>query len=232
MGICHSIHGENSMCLVMMICITRTFAMEYSNRPIKRPWVVGSITGYAAYMMVMYLVYIPQGWHFEIVRSSCIIEFFHDSKGMPWTAKYFGTISYFVELAFPSFITFVCFIIGIWFLKTWPAIGNGTDSKFHRASLTISLFTVVFLVCNIPCFLALMWNILYFSLNEGPRSKDAYTELMLQFCRYFWTLRSTHCSTCGEQERTRRSSPKVNSIILSPFSPKNCPDEHWAEKGK
>ena len=177
-----------SMFLVMMICITRTFAMKYANRPIKRPLVVGSITGYAAYMMVMYLVYIPQSWHngtYEIERSSCVIVIFDDSMGMPRTAKYFGTISYFVEVALPSVITFVCFMVGVWFLKSRPVLANGNENKFRRVSVTIALFTAVFLVCNIPCSFILFWNGLHYLLNKVPRSKDAYTELMLQFFPIF-----------------------------------------------
>ena len=46
-----------SMFLAMTICVTRTFAMKYHNRCIKRSWVVGTIAIYAAYMIVNHLIY-------------------------------------------------------------------------------------------------------------------------------------------------------------------------------
>ena len=191
-----------SMFLAMIICITRTLAMKYPNRPIKRAWVVGIFVGYAVYMFVFYLVYLPQGWHFseyETHLSFCIIKLLRadDSILVPATAKYFGLVSYFIEFSLPSVVTFVCFIVGVRFLMTRPTSTNASERKFRRVSITITLFTAVFLACNIPCFFILVWNVLA-SITPVPSPVKVfvndqeiltvggyYTEILLQFFPVF-----------------------------------------------
>ena len=151
-----SFTAKLSMFLAMMICITRTLAMKYPNRPVKRSWVVGAIAGYVSYMVVFYLTYLPQGWHYGHYfhnMSSCLLRVFHLNNTEHKSAIFIGMISYVVEVSFPSLITFVCFLIGAWILMTRPVLGM----KFRRVSVTITLFTAVFLVCNIPCLLTLIW---------------------------------------------------------------------------
>ena len=65
-----------SMFLAMMICITRTIAMKYPFFHIKRSWLIGAISGYAGYMIVFYLIYLPQKWHYggySYELSSCLL---------------------------------------------------------------------------------------------------------------------------------------------------------------
>ena len=182
-----------SMFLAMMICITRTIAMKYPFFHIKRSWLIGAISGYAGYMIVMYLIYLPQKWHYAQyakVRSFCCIVYLNFYYA-PVFAAYFGVISLFLELTLPSLVTFVCFCISTFVLITRPAVGNEDENKFRRVSVTIAIFTAVFLICNIPCFLYLMLEFLvlerhYFEVFSGDRAYlKYYSQLMMQFFPVF-----------------------------------------------
>ena len=185
-----------SMFLAMMICITRTIAMKYPFFHIKRSWLIGAISGYAGYMMVINLIYLPQKWHYGLYSyklSSCYIVYL-EFYAVPVFAAYFGVISLFLELTLPSLVTFVCFCISTFVLMTRPAVGNEDENKFRQVSVTIAIFTAVFLMCNIPCFLFLMWNILsafrFLPSDNRVFSGDRaylryYIKLMLQYFPVF-----------------------------------------------
>ena len=146
-----------SMFLTMMICITRTLAMKYPNRPIRRSWVKVSVVGYAIYIVVMYAINFSQGWHYceySHSKASCTMRLASLlNKHELAIAKYFGQFSASVELVLPSVVTFICFLISTHFLMTRPVLTNDGDRKFRRASITISIFTAVFLACNAPSFI-------------------------------------------------------------------------------
>ena len=181
-----------SMFLAMMISITRTIAMKCPHRPIKRSWVISVITGYAAYMIVIYSIFLPQRWQYGTYLtklSSCFMIIIN--KEIPEIAEYFGMISYILELFLPSVITLACFVVGIRVLMTRPTVGDEHDKKFRRASVTITIFTAVFLACNTPCFLCQMWEILSFLNNlTGPDQTQYhnfryYARLLLQIFPIF-----------------------------------------------
>ncbi|XP_063689647.1 uncharacterized protein LOC134822473 isoform X2 [Bolinopsis microptera] len=135
--------------------------MKYPFCHIKRSWLIGAISGYAGYMMVIYLIYLPQKWHYAQYNnhmSSCLFVILNIYY-VPVFAAYFGAISLVLELTLPSLVTFVCFCISAFVLMTRPAVGNSNDTKFRQVSVTIAIFTAVFLMCNIPCFLFLMWDL-------------------------------------------------------------------------
>ena len=146
-----------SMFLTMMICITRILAMKYPNRPIGRSRVKVSVASYAIYIVTMYAINLSQGWHYceySPDRASCKIRLATLlNKHELAIAKYFGHVSASVELVLPSVVTFVCFLIGTHFLMTRPVLTSEGDRKFRRASITISIFTAVFLACNAPSFI-------------------------------------------------------------------------------
>ena len=181
-----------SMFLAMMICITRTIAMKCPNRILSRFWVIGVIVGYATYMLVIYLIYLPQRWQYGeyyFHLSSCILETLDFTTTKAIFATYFGMISFAVELTLPSLITFVCFVVSTRVLMTRPALNNETDKRIRRVSVTISIFTAVFLALNIPCFLYQIWEILG-ALSILPFDSEIfdvidvvylYLQFMLQF---------------------------------------------------
>ena len=166
-----------SMFLAMLICITRTLAIKFPQRPIKKKLVKGVIVGYGLYTIVIDAIFLPQGWYqdkYFAELSSCA-RYFYSKYDLPKVALYFGVFQT-VELMLPSLITFVCFVIVTRYLmKRQQILGNEEDRKMHRASVTITIFTAIFLVFNIPCFLYLAWQILWV---EGflPGPSDLYPE--------------------------------------------------------
>ena len=184
-----------SMFLAMMICITRTIAMKYPFFHIKRSWLIGAISGYAGYMIVFYLIYLSQKWHYggySYELSSCLLVTLNFRSGVPVFAAYFGAVSFVLELLLPSVVTFVCFFVGMWVLMARPAVNN--EKEFRRVSVSISIFTAAFLMCNLPCSLYVMWDYLGL-LNILPLAAEVlvkdrrylfyYSQLMLQYFPVF-----------------------------------------------
>jgi hypothetical protein len=180
-----------SMFLAMLICITRTIAMKCPQSNIKRSWVMGAASGYSSYMILIYLIFLSQRWHYCEYRarlSSCAVIFIYTQYDTPKIASYFGMVSFIIEFTVPSLITFIGFIISILVLLTRPVLRNERDNTFRRVSITITIFTAVFLVCNIPCFLFIIWESLEFlSLSSGPYKvmQYYYAQLMLQLFPIF-----------------------------------------------
>jgi hypothetical protein len=176
-----------SMFLAMLICITRTIAMKCPQRIIKQKSVIGAIIGYASYMILFYLIYLPQKWHLaEYLRrmSSCALTVGSGDHLAPPIASYIGMISLAIEFTLPSLIAFVCFIVGIWVLMTRPSVGNENSKTFRRVSITIIIFTAAFLLCNMPCFLFMIWEYSSFLTTlKGPLQvlNRGYAELFLQY---------------------------------------------------
>ena len=97
-----------SMFLAMMICITRTIAMKYPFFHIKRSWLIGAISGYAGYMIVFYLIYLSQKWHYggySYELSSCLLVTLNFRSGVPVFAAYFGAVSFVLVFRTPSAIS-------------------------------------------------------------------------------------------------------------------------------
>jgi hypothetical protein len=180
--------AKMSMFLAMLICTTRTIAMKCPQHVIKRKYLIGAIASYASYIISIYLIFLPQKWHasyYSGEMSSCTVDL--GSKMKP--ALYFGITTYIIELSLPSITTVICFFVSVWVLKTPPALGNENDKKFRQVSVTITIFTAVFLVCNAPCFLFFIWwhgeGILPTPSEVFPFKGIYYVQLMLQIFPLF-----------------------------------------------
>ena len=178
-----------SMFLAMMICVTRTIAMKFPHHHIKRSHVISAIAAYSSYMVLLYLIFVSQKWNYGKYShwlSLCKLVSIN-KRGMPAFALYFVLISLFIELIVPSLVTFVCFVIGTRFLITRPPLNAESDRKFRRVSVTVSMFTAAFLLCNTPCFLYYIFEViasfndrvLEFILNSN--NFRFYGRLLLQY---------------------------------------------------
>jgi hypothetical protein len=179
-----------SMFLIMLICITRTAALKCSHSVIKRKYLIGTITSYAAYMILTYSFFFTTEWynaHYSKQISFCSL-----SIRVTSSSRDFVIITHMIEMSLPSLTAFICFLISIWVLKTRPALGTENDKKFRRVSVTITVFTAVFLVCNAPCFLFVIWthgsrftDILPRPIQVFSLRGTYYDELLLYFFPIF-----------------------------------------------
>ena len=152
-----------SIFLAMIICINRTIIMAYPHRPINRTLVIAAVVVNAVIAMTVDVFSLSQPWCFAMynhTRSSCVISINMDHSDSLFVVRLFLLISLVIGFLVPSLITTVCFVIGIRILMTRPALGNEDNIRYRRVSVTISIFTGVFLICNTPCILALIWEVL------------------------------------------------------------------------
>ena len=173
--------AKMSMFLVMTISVTRTISIKYPHHLIKRYGVIGAIAGYTAYMIGIYLIYFSQRWYcsrYSQQISCCTM--YPNKLEMPVIAYYYSIVSIPIELFLPALATFASFVVGTWFLMTRPRLGNDNDDKFHQVSVTISIFTAVFLVSNIPCFIYEIWKIVQQSNHIDNPKFDLYGQLLTQ----------------------------------------------------
>ena len=150
-----SISIKFSIFLAMVICVTRTMNMRCPKRPINRSWIIGSMIGYFTFLFFFDVITVSIRWiRFNDPCCSLFVNIHGD--GFDKLAITFQTFVIFI----PSLIIFICFIVGIRILLTRPALSSENRKGFRRVSITISIFTAVFLFFNIPCSIKLIWNLL------------------------------------------------------------------------
>ena len=209
-----------SIFLATIICVTRTIAMKCPGHAISRNRVIAAILGYAAVLLTIDIIYFSFKWeHTDYSSYSCMCSRRFGAEE-PAFAKYFAMTCLVLELTLPSVVTFVCFLWSSWFLVSRRTFGRKDEQKFRRISVTITIFTVVFLFCNIPCFLYQILSFLsYYNFSAvmkifTNRHVMHYGLLMMQFFPIFlnaiinpmiyllrirgyqsWTLRNLKLST-------------------------------------
>ena len=155
-----------SIFLAMVICINRTTVMKYPNYPINRALAIAVILGYSVIITVFDVVFLLQPWCNSIYDprgSYCYIKCTDDNDFSLIRRTLIG-----IEFLIPSLITAVCFVIGVRILLSRPAIGSDDDNRYRRVSVTISMFTAVFLVFNLPCIAVLIWEALWLTGIPQP----------------------------------------------------------------
>ena len=175
-----------SIFLAMIICINRTIIMIHPNRPINRTCVIVAIAVYAVFGIILDVLYLSQSWGFAFYdkfRASCSITIQGRSQ-LLFILKIIRVVSFVVGFLVPTLITTVCFVVGIRILMTRPALGNEDNIRYRRVSVTISIFTGVFLIFNTPFILSLILELLSFinlvSLYRDYEIWDHYMILILQ----------------------------------------------------
>ena len=183
---------EMAIFLAMIICVTRTMIMKYPMRPINRSWIIGAIIGYLIACVLIDVLFFGQGWtkpKFWATSSACWISF---HVKIPNSSFYLGHVLQLIKFLVPSLITLICFVVGIRILKKKPVLNRKNVEGFHRASVTISIFTAVFLFFNAANFVIVLWSALrIFGLpsdNELFKRDDGrkyYFHLTLQILPMF-----------------------------------------------
>ena len=200
-----------SIFLATIICVTRTVAMKCPGHTICRNRVIAAVLGYAAVLLTIDIIYFSFKWeHTDYSSYTCMCSRRFGKEG-PALVQYFAITCLILELTLPSIVTFVCFLWSSWFLVSRRTFGRKDEQKFRRISVTITIFTVVFLLCNVPCFL---YQMLAVRKIFSDQQFLHYGLLMMQFFPIFlnailnpliyllrirgyqsWTLRNLKIST-------------------------------------
>lgn len=142
-----------SIFLVALMSIIRTIAITKPSYFVIKKGVFLSIAVYSVWMVLIYSIYLGMNWHNIAYHDNvAYCMFLFDKDGTPEYAVYFLALIIIAELVLPTIIIFVSFITGIYTLLKIKPIKRHDNEKFKTASVTIAVFTGIFLFCNTPMF--------------------------------------------------------------------------------
>ena len=164
-----------SQFMVLVISVTRTITILAPFFTMKKRAVLVACAVYSLYILAVEIVFMGSGvtkfFYFPLIASSTTTN----SVDPPdWQYTVFVMINL-VNLILLSVIVFVSFVMSTTSLAKGSANGN---NDFRRVSITITIFTAVFLVCNLPMFLTELLNNIFFvwvkSLKAGARESPFF----------------------------------------------------------
>ena len=147
-----------SMFLVMLLSFTRTLAISLPYYPIKNNLVMLTILTYGVVLLIIDIIYLGKGWMRPVYRqlfAFCIFQVPHSSLDTPRSTYNLYAVSVQIELLVPSLIVFGSFLMSIRALTRKQKshyIHGEKDTQNRRVSVTIAMFTGVFLLCNLLYF--------------------------------------------------------------------------------
>lgn len=164
-----------SMYLATTICVTRSLAITRPQRPVNKKVVRLIVAGCSVYLITSSIIYLFLKWATVEFYNDCgiCIMVFSAIPDTITTVRNTITLRAFiilgsliVGLLAPGFITFVFFAITICFLMKHRNMCTNDERKFMRASISISLFTALFLICNTPCFMYILSHMSWFDDSD------------------------------------------------------------------
>lgn len=146
-----------SMFVTMLVSVTRTIVLVTPFREISRRAVGISIVLYAVFLTAVDIIFVSFGWLVTQYRKQeGFCEIFPADQSENYASySYSGVLQ--IELLLPVLLVIFSFVTGTASLvmkKT--TIPNEDDHKLKRVSITIAIFTAVFLLCSLPGFLLQM----------------------------------------------------------------------------
>ena len=145
-----------SILLVTILSFTRTIAimMPHRAKNFRVSMITLSVVTYIAIILTIDWVALAQGW----LRGEHYTQFSYCTlildKTTPYWALRLYEILVQIEMILPSVVVFFSFLLSssslLW--KTRVESENETSASLRQASVTITLFTALFLLCNIPIF--------------------------------------------------------------------------------
>ena len=140
-----------SMFVVVMISVSRTIAITFPYHTIRAPIVLTICFLYAAWLIAKDITFICLGlWKFEFYKLTgyCVRGPSGDNVNYKQFDVYFYLLQ--VEFIVPFLVILISFIVSVTTLLTRSSYKRTRDKKFWQVSITITLFSAVFMVCNVP----------------------------------------------------------------------------------
>lgn len=159
-----------SMYMVMVISVSRTVAIRYPFFQVKIGAVKLSCLAYALFLLLFVMsLYFKEKimivYYSAVVHCNPIFWIDEESEVVLWT---FHIIVKLTKMVLVPITVFISLVISSVELLRKPTLCNEDDAQFRRISVTIALFTCVFLVCNIPVFLLTIQGSWRYWFNTGP----------------------------------------------------------------
>ena len=173
-----------SMFLVMSLSVSRTIAIVLPFNKVEKPAFLFSSALYSLYLLMWYVLIIFFGgkekfYDYDTMNVYC----YYDLEG----AGLFGLIeqaSFSLSLGIPPVITLISFTISVSKLIRGN-IALRMSKRNRQATITLTAFTGLFLICNAPCFINnAVYTAIYFMESEYPR--PFYMSTFMFF--YSWVI--------------------------------------------
>ena len=142
--------------LVTILSVTRSMAIMMAQRA-KRirkstKGIALSVAGYVAVILIIDFTALAKGWlegryHPPISYCTSILT----NSTPSWAKRTYGILIQ-VEIILPSVIVFFSFVASLSSLLRSSDLRSENERNLCRASVTILVFTALFLLCNVPIF--------------------------------------------------------------------------------
>ena len=228
-----------SMVLMILISITRAFAICFPLRPNRHQFQAGKFAlGVSAYSILLFTIDMAfvltdhkskeKGVYYMEKVSFCTI--FADRKWAKddrlWTHLYLSALH--VQLLLPCLVVFISFLVSTISLLKRKTIKTEDENNFRRISVTIAIFTALFLICYIPGFvLQLVHFISLFNVKLellGSRNFQHYGKLIIQIVLPLLNSGANPCIYLSRMPQYRKWILVTKlGILTKPTKSSSCP---------
>ena len=198
-----------TMFLVMLVSVTRTLALTYPYYNIRSGFIMLSVVIYAGIICLVDVGVIAGGWftaEYKNKEAMCDIRMLDEEKRAP---HYFYSFLIQTELLLLSAVVFLSFVFGTYRLikkrrernsrRSKMVLGSREDAMFLQVSVTIAIFTAVFLSCHLPVYFL---QLSYFLMEYTDEFKSMFKENKFAIwyahliCRFFLGLLNAAINPC------------------------------------
>ena len=198
-----------TMFLVMLVSVTRTLALTYPYYIIRSGFIMLSVGIYAGIICLVDVGVIAGGWftaEYKDNEAMCEIRISGGEKRAP---HYFYSFLIQIELLLLSAVVFLSFVFGTYRLikkrkernsrRSKMVLGSREDTMFLQVSVTIAIFTAVFLSCHLPVYFL---QLSYFLTEYTDKFKRLFQENKFAIwyahlvCRFFLGLLNAAINPC------------------------------------
>ena len=167
-----------SMFLVAVLSVTRTIAIVLPFRKMNWSCIVVIIAVYGAQLLMVEGTFLALRWvkaaFYKNLRSYCS---YSPVEGAPSWISTFSFGKFQVEIMLPSIVVFISFIMSVVSLmKQRLRTAGNSDIASQKVTMTITLFTALFLACNVPLF---GFQLLYMLIFINPTIKERFTNRVM-----------------------------------------------------
>ena len=168
--------------LVMTLSLTRTIAITRPFYNMRRSSVVAGVAGYGIFLAVHFALsaVVKIGFVYGAKGGYC---FRNIDEQTAFTVTHMILLN--IEIGLPPIVTFVSFVICVIQLRITSV--KTTEEVNRRAAVTVTIFTAVFLTCNIPYFANMILALAGLFFKDVKASLGNST-----FMFYFWTVSKIH----------------------------------------
>ena len=182
-----------AMLLVIFVSLTRTIAIVKPSVRcnVRKEHVLTAMIGYALFLVSIDLVFLSTGViETEFIKRVSHCGLMHrvsktSEDGVvvsEWSTIW--AVAFHLEVILPCLVVFVSFLLTAVALSRRKAMQSEDEKKFRRISVTIALFTAMFLVSYLPCLALQVYDLVSIfngSLGITDIRFKHYVPLLLQF---------------------------------------------------